>query len=87
MSGRKSFSATKPGLFRLLLLMLVRPRKGVVAIIGAAPSVRTLVWALAGAGLLRGVLEGAWYYLMRGRPDELLRMLGKLEWYTSYGGA
>lgn len=86
MSGLKSFSARNPGIFRLFILMLFRPRRGVTATVGAAPEIRTLALSLAAVGLLRGAVEGFWYYLMRGELEQLLTMLSRPDWYLVYGG-
>lgn len=77
--------ARAPGLLAQFRLMALRPAAGVAAVLKAAPSPGRLAWALAAVGLLRGVAEGLWYYLMTGRLHTLPALLGRADWYTRYG--
>ncbi len=66
--------------------MVVRPGVGVAAVLTAGPGIGQLAVILGLFGLLRGVVEGLWYYLMTGRLHELPVMLGRADWYFRYGG-
>lgn len=76
----------KVPLLRLFGRLLIRPGSGVAAILDGSPSVTAIALALIPVGLLRGAVEGLWYYLMTGRGDRVLTMLADPTWYTRYGG-
>jgi len=67
--------------------MVVRPSAGVSAVVDEGPELGRLAVMLGVVGLLRGVVEGLWYYLMTGRLHELPALLGRADWYYRYGGA
>lgn len=66
--------------------MLLRPAAGVALVLRSDTGLLRLALGLALVGLLRGVVEGLWYYLMTGQTHELFSMIGRAEWYTRYGG-
>lgn len=76
----------KAALLRLFGSLLFRPGSGVTAVLDASPSLALIALALIPVGLLRGVAEGLWYYLMTGRGSQVLALLAEPSWYTRYGG-
>jgi len=55
-------------------------------VLDARPDLGGLAVALAVVGLLRGIAEGYWYYLMTGTQGQLPYLLTQELWYTKYGG-
>lgn len=76
----------KAALLRLFGSLLLRPGAGVAAVLDASPSLAVIALALVPVGLLRGIAEGLWYYLMTGRGGQVLALLAEPSWYTRYGG-
>lgn len=68
------------------LQMAVAPAAGVAAVIKSRPGLGAIAVLLGVVGLLRGVVEGFWYYLMMGKVHQLPELLTRPEWYTRYGG-
>jgi hypothetical protein len=66
--------------------MLLSPAAGVAAVIQAAPGLGRLAVALGLIGLLRGSVEGFWYYLMTGHVRDLASLLARPDWYLRWGG-
>lgn len=75
-----------PSLLTQFGRMLLRPAAGVALVLRSDPGLMRLALGLALVGLLRGIVEGLWYYLMTGQAHELFSLLGRAEWYTRYGG-
>lgn len=68
------------------LQMAGRPAAGVAAVLEARPGLWSIAIILGVVGLLRGIVEGLWYYLMIGKAHDLPMLLTRPDWYTRYGG-
>ncbi len=75
-----------PTLGALFLRLALQPASGVAAVLKAGPKLGAIALALAVVGLLRGIVEALWYYLMTGQANELPALLARPDWYTRYGG-
>lgn len=68
------------------LLLLIKPIEAINEILCDKLSMRTIIIWLFIAGLLRGVLETVWLYLMKGQSQLLIHSLGSLNWYLFNSG-
>ena len=73
-------------LFNDFLLLFFKPKSGIEKILHEKPSLHTIVYILFFIGLLRGVVEIIWLYLMKGQFQQFLYLLGSLDWYLFNAG-
>ena len=67
-------------------LLFFKPKAGIKRIIEEKPSLHKIAYVLFFVGLLRGVLETVWLYLMKGQLHQLIASLGSPEWYFLNSG-
>ncbi len=67
-------------------LLFFKPKAGIKKIVEGKPSLHKIVYILFFVGLLRGVLETIWLYLMKGQFQQFIFSLGSLQWYLFNGG-
>ena len=73
-------------LFNDFLLLFFKPKSGIEKILHEKPSLRTIIYVLFFIGLLRGVVETIWLYLMKGQFQQFISSLGSLDWYLINSG-
>lgn len=71
--------------WRLAFVMLTRPREGVARVLAAPPSTRSLLWFLGIVGLLRGVLEALWLFVLARQPDLIAQLTQQVGRYALEG--
>jgi len=67
-------------------ILLLKPHYGIKKIIEENLDLRTIAYMLFFIGLIRGVLETVWLYVMVGKFSKLLSSLRTLDWYLLNGG-
>jgi hypothetical protein len=63
------------------LILFLRPVSGIKKILDEKPGMRLILYWLFIAGLLRGVVETIWLYLMKGQFHQFVSSMGDLNWY------
>jgi hypothetical protein len=86
MRARYDYGKQGPTLLRQFWELVRSPVRGARYVIDASPDLGGLAIALAVLGLLRGITEGYWFYLMTGTHGQLPRLLTQELWYIKYGG-
>lgn len=72
--------------WHLIWRLLLSPVSGIPAIAEGAPPITRVILTVAAASLVRGLLDGLWYYSATGRLTEVLPALGRPAWYTLTAG-
>ena len=67
-------------------LLFFKPKTGIKKILVEKPGLHKIAYVLFFVGLLRGVLETIWLYLMKGQLHQLVSSLGSPEWYLLNSG-
>jgi len=73
-----------PTLLRQFWQLVRHPVRGVNYVLDASSDLGGLAIAIAVIGLLRGIAEGCWYYLMTGTQGQLPHLLTQDLWYNKY---
>ena len=73
-------------LFNDFLLLAFKPQIGIERILIEKPNLHTIVYVLFFVGLIRGVVETIWLYLMKGQFQQFISSLGSPDWYLFNAG-